>query len=155
MFTAKFFWFVLRNAKTFLTSSELRHLFNAWCEVKSNFLGTKSPRSIQRLWSTTQAKPYNLTVSLLLSNLQKKTLNLIFYLLNVPSVISPAISINKILFIIWQYSVFIGFQHKCSQQEGFATQNKGRFLTSYTLELHWESSLLQKFFSKDQWIATD
>ena len=55
----KFFWFVLRNVKTPLTYSGLRLLFDAWSKVKSNFLETKSLRSIQRLWSTTQAKPYN------------------------------------------------------------------------------------------------
>ena len=86
LFTSKFFWFVLHNAKASFTSSGLRRLFDVWSEVKSNFLGTKSPRSTQRLWSITQVKLYNLTVSLLLSHLRKRTLNLIFNLPNAPSV---------------------------------------------------------------------
>ena len=90
-FISKFFWFVLCNAKAYLTSSGLRRLFDAWSEVKSNFLGTKSPRSIQRLWSTTaQAKPHNFTVFLLFLHSRKKTLNLIFNLTNALFVTSLA-----------------------------------------------------------------
>ena len=85
-FTSKFFWFVLPNAKASITSPRLRRPYDAWSEEKSNFLGTKSLLSIQRLWNTTQAKPYNLRVSLLISHLQKRTLNLIFNLPNAPSV---------------------------------------------------------------------
>ena len=86
LFTSKLLWFVLPNAKTCITSPGLRRLFDAWSEVKSNFLETKSPRSIQRLWSTTQTKLYNLRVSVLLSHLRKTTLSLIFNLPNAPSV---------------------------------------------------------------------
>ena len=90
LFTSKFFWFVLWNAKAYLTSYGLRCLYDAWSEIKSNFLGTKSPRLIQWLWGTMQAKPYNLTDSSSLSHLRKRTLNLIFNVLNAPSVTSLA-----------------------------------------------------------------
>ena len=88
LFTSKFFWFVLCNAKVSLTSSGLRRLFDGGSEVKQNLLGTKSPPSIQWIWSTTQVKLYSLAVSLLLSYLRRRTLYLILNLLNVPSVTS-------------------------------------------------------------------
>ena len=90
LFTSKFFWLVLPNAKTFITSPGLRRLFDAWSKVKSNFLRNKLSHLIQMLWSTTQAKPYKLRVSLLLSHLRERTLNLIFNLPNAPSVTSLA-----------------------------------------------------------------
>ena len=73
LFTLKFFWFVLRNDKTSLTSCGLSRLFDVWSKVKPNFLGTKSPR----LWNKKFMKhnpghPYNLAVFLLLSHLRKE-----------------------------------------------------------------------------------
>ena len=90
LFTSNFFWFVLPNAKTYITSPGLiKRLYDAWSETKSNFLGTKSLRSIQKLWSAAQDKPYNFRVFLLFSYLEKRTLNLI-NVLNAPSVTNLA-----------------------------------------------------------------